>query len=216
MLQGNGVDLQTVVSHDIDGVPRSVAPTPGAFEPVYDAGVTALVSPAASFCAGKHPVTVSLANMGQLPISMVTVYWSVNDIMQAPVTYSGMLDAGNTPPDTDTLTLGNVFFPANTTTAIKAWTSIPNGAADADAGNDTLSISLSPSFSLPVDLGADTAICAGSSLVLDAGNPGAVYVWDNGAGTQLRQVSAAGTYFVSVTAPDGCEGTDTLRLGLRA
>ncbi len=216
LLQGNGVDLQTVVSHDIDGVPRSVAPTPGAFEPVYDAGVTALVSPAASFCAGKHPVTVSLANMGQLPISMVTVYWSVNDIMQAPVTYSGMLDAGNTPPDTDTLTLGNVFFPANTTTAIKAWTSIPNGAADADAGNDTLSISLSPSFSLPVDLGADTAICAGSSLVLDAGNPGAVYVWDNGAGTQLRQVSAAGTYFVSVTAPDGCEGTDTLRLGLRA
>ncbi len=62
----------------------------------------------------------------------------------------------------------------------------------------------------PVNLGNDTTICAGSSLTLDAGNPGASYSWNTGANSQTISVNAAGTYSVTVTNAAGCSDTDTI------
>ncbi|WP_394350049.1 beta strand repeat-containing protein, partial [Agriterribacter humi] len=60
-----------------------------------------------------------------------------------------------------------------------------------------------------VNLGADAAICAGSSITLDAGDPGAgtTYSWSTGATTRTIFVNTAGTYTVTVTR-NGCVGTD--------
>ncbi len=59
-----------------------------------------------------------------------------------------------------------------------------------------------------VDLGADRAICPGSSTILDATLPNATaYRWSNGSTQATLQVSQPGTYWVEVTA-GGCTARD--------
>lgn len=57
-----------------------------------------------------------------------------------------------------------------------------------------------------VDLGTTTTLCTGSSLTLDAGNPGLTYSWNTGATSQTITVTQAGTYTVTVT--DGACSTE--------
>jgi len=61
-----------------------------------------------------------------------------------------------------------------------------------------------------VDLGPDIEACEGSATILDAGNPGAIYVWSTGDDTQTISVEESGEYIV--TASDGvlCPGIDTV------
>ncbi len=66
-------------------------------------------------------------------------------------------------------------------------------------GADTDSISFTAFVQLPVvDLPADTLLCNGDSIALDAG-VGYVYQWSDGSTTQVINVSAQGTYTVTVT-----------------
>jgi len=52
-----------------------------------------------------------------------------------------------------------------------------------------------------------SAICAGSSVTLDAGSGYSVYSWSNGTNGQTNQVTQAGLYNVTVTTAAGCAGT---------
>jgi hypothetical protein len=45
-------------------------------------------------------------------------------------------------------------------------------------------------------------------LTLDAGNPGATFLWSNSQTTQTITVTGLGTYSVTVTNGNGCSGTD--------
>lgn len=75
-------------------------------------------------------------------------------------------------------------------------------------GYDTITVTEN---ALPVvNLGNDAEICNGATLVLDAGNAGSAYVWDNAATAQTRTVNGAGTYSVHVTDVNGCNGYDTV------
>ena len=65
-----------------------------------------------------------------------------------------------------------------------------------------------------VNLGNDLSVCMGDSLVLDAGNPGANYLWSTGEITQTITVGTAGTYWVEVTDTNGCQRMDTIVIGL--
>jgi gliding motility-associated-like protein len=49
-----------------------------------------------------------------------------------------------------------------------------------------------------VQLGTDTAFCAGPFLLLDAENPGSTFSWSTGAATQTISVGTTGAYSVSV------------------
>jgi len=72
------------------------------------------------------------------------------------------------------------------------------------------SANIAVSISSPViNLPATQAICPGSSKTLDAGNPGATYVWSTGATTQVITVNAASSYTVTVTNPFGCSTQKT-------
>ena len=60
-----------------------------------------------------------------------------------------------------------------------------------------------------VALGADTIICPGVPVALDAGNPDKTHYWNTGADTQILVITTPGTY--SVTVADGaCSATDSI------
>lgn len=68
-----------------------------------------------------------------------------------------------------------------------------------------------------VDLGADTTICAGSNIQLNAGSGpvNTTYDWSPiSATTQTVLVAAPGEYIVNVNTPAGCSATDTIVIGV--
>ena len=116
-----------------------------------------------------------------------------------------LLDAGN-PGCTYLWNTGATTQTITVTTAGTYTVLVTNPAGCTD--NDAIIVTVSP---LPsVDLGADVSICAGTTTVLDAGNPGATYLWNTGATTQTITVGISGTYSVEVTQPGGCSANDAI------
>ncbi len=77
--------------------------------------------------------------------------------------------------------------------------------------SDTITISKDIS-NYTVNLGADTAICAGQQLTLNAGLPLYNYSWSNGSFSNLTTVNATGTYYVSVTDCNANVSKDTITI----
>ena len=61
-----------------------------------------------------------------------------------------------------------------------------------------------------IDLGADQQLCFGGSTTLDAGAGMSNYAWSTGEGTQTIDVTATGSYRVSVTDANSCVNADTV------
>ncbi|HMK26355.1 MAG TPA: T9SS type B sorting domain-containing protein [Chitinophagaceae bacterium] len=66
-----------------------------------------------------------------------------------------------------------------------------------------------------VNLGADTTLCAGSSLLLQANIPNAQYLWSTGASTNQITVFQSGTYWVRVNN-GSCTVSDTINVTFAA
>ncbi|MCH8318782.1 MAG: T9SS type A sorting domain-containing protein, partial [Bacteroidetes bacterium] len=80
-----------------------------------------------------------------------------------------------------------------------------------DTVYDTVVISVFPV--VVVNLGSDTIICNGDSIILDAGNPGMIYNWSTIDSAQTITVNTTGTYVVEVINPAaGCSGSDTITI----
>lgn len=80
--------------------------------------------------------------------------------------------------------------------------------------SDTMNI-----LSLPVpvvDLGADTLLCPGNNLILNADPAGiyptATYSWSTGGNSSTLNVTSANTYIVNIDT-GGCLGSDTILIG---
>ena len=217
-LYTNGMNTQVLVPADINGAARTTTPTPGAYEitaaQINNAGAYALINPTGVFCSGPRLVQASIINAGINPLTALQINWTVNGVAQSSVNYTGPLNGMYNLPNIDTVDLGTAFFPAGVPSVVKIWTSMPNGQPDAANANDTITVTVQPSYSVVVNLGNDTTICAQSSLTLNAGNSGATYLWSNGSTAQSTAVNTAGQHFVTVTAADGCIGSDTLQLTL--
>lgn len=67
-----------------------------------------------------------------------------------------------------------------------------------------------------VDLGPDASICGdeNQTAVLDAGNPGAAYLWDDASTAQIRTIDNSGSFYVNVTNIFGCSQSDTVTIVL--
>lgn len=77
------------------------------------------------------------------------------------------------------------------------------------SARDSVSINTKP---VPVvDLGADTFLCKGTTLTLDATQPNATYLWNNGTTAANIQITDPGDYWVKVTV-DGCSAQDFLNI----
>lgn len=77
--------------------------------------------------------------------------------------------------------------------------------------NTTKYITLASVF-FTKELGNDTIKCEGDSIVLDAGNLGADYLWNTGATTKSIKILNPGTYWVRVSS-NGCFDYDTIVVG---
>lgn len=67
-----------------------------------------------------------------------------------------------------------------------------------------------------VELGADTSLCPGETLLLDAGAGFSSYNWSGGAFTQTITITAAGTYLVTVTDVCNRDAIDSVQVGFLA
>src|SRR5665213_1003832 len=61
-----------------------------------------------------------------------------------------------------------------------------------------------------VNLGPDTFLCPGDSLMLVATNQNCTYLWNNNSTESTIIVNTNGTYSVTVTNLSGCTGTDSI------
>ena len=93
------------------------------------------------------------------------------------------------------------FIPTATNTYIVTGTDV-NGCVN------TATVTVTVNGLLVVALGPNIIQCGGSAI-LNAGNPGSFYLWNNASTTQTISVSASGTYIVVVTDANGCTGSDT-------
>ncbi len=146
------------VTTDIDGETRNTTnPDIGADElalATYDAGITALISPAIPFAAGSQNVSVTLLNNSASALTSATISWSVNGVSQTAYHYSGSIAAGSNA----TVTLGTYSFSLGTGYTIVATASSPNGNTDVNSANDAVTSSnLYPGYSGTYTIGSSGA-----------------------------------------------------------
>ncbi|SFV36116.1 hypothetical protein, partial [Thermoflavifilum thermophilum] len=121
------------------------------------------------------------------------------------------LDAGN-PGASYLWSTGQTSQSISVDTTGIYWVKVTNGFGCSAA--DTMQLTIHP---LPiVNLGPDTAICQGENLTLDAGNPGASYLWSTGDTSEIITLNTSGTYWIKVTNTYGCTAADTIAITLRS
>ncbi|PHR36944.1 MAG: hypothetical protein COA38_01030 [Fluviicola sp.] len=99
----------------------------------------------------------------------------------------------------------NQFFMV--TTASTNFVAVTN--SEGCTKSDTIQVVVSP---VPVvDLGADTTICEGIAVTLDAGNAGSTFDWSTTETTQTIDVGG-GNYSVDVTNPEGCTESSSITI----
>lgn len=151
-----GADLTFFVPDDINGTPRTTTPDPGAFEfaPQLDnAGIIAIQT---SNCAGLDSIFVTVQNFGAATLNTVTVVATYNG---TPLANSGNVFSVNLASGASAvINMGPITYLTNTVYNLEAYTSLPNGNADANVANDTavLTVNLALSGSYTINSAAVT------------------------------------------------------------
>ncbi len=135
LLGSRGKSL-TEVNDDIDGDIRATIPCIGADEfavPQNEAGIVQINQPLSMITTANQDIKVSIQSLGQLPLTAVTVKWSVNGVLQTPYSYTGNIPQFGI----DSVVIGNFIFGTGYS-QIKVWTEMPNNAQDIYNVNDTM------------------------------------------------------------------------------
>lgn len=116
-------------------------------------------------------------------------------------------------PDTAASTgiSGPALFTSNPVVTITAPVAFSTTATPGTA-NAALSTNLICGCNNLVDLGPDTTICSGDSVILDAGPGYTTYQWQDGSTGQTLTVHTSGIYSVTTTDLNGCVYNDSLTL----
>jgi hypothetical protein len=138
----NGVQI-AAITNDIDGQARLIPPDMGADELTggisNNTGVSALLSPTIPLNAGLQDITLIVSNLGNNMITGVNVHYSINNA--APVTI--FVPDTILPCDTQLVVFtgaGQYNFAPGSSYTIKAYTTLPNGVADNNTLDDTLTV----------------------------------------------------------------------------
>jgi gliding motility-associated-like protein len=63
-----------------------------------------------------------------------------------------------------------------------------------------------------VNLGADISVCGNNPVILDATNPNATYLWQNGLTSSTLTATTSGLYWVQVNNTNGCSTRDSITI----
>lgn len=92
----------------------------------------------------------------------------------------------------------------------EGWYSVTVASPDGCVVSDSLYVTF---VALPqVSIGVEGVLCVGETVLLHPGAAGESYLWSTGATSQSIQVTASGTYEVTVTTGPGCAATDATEL----
>ena len=171
-----------------------------------DVGVVAVTSPTSHCVDGSTDVIIiDVANFSSNTETSIPVSYTVNGGPAVNETFTTTLLPGDTA--SYTFTTGAVLSPAGTY-VIDSWTSLPG---DISAANDTSSVTITIYPTPTVNLGADIALCSGSTATLNTSNFGFVsYLWNTGATDSSITTTIAGTFDLMVTDGNGCTNSDTI------
>jgi hypothetical protein len=142
-----GVDLTTMVTEDIDAISRSTSPSIGSYEfsgYSNDLQVQQISLPTAPVSVGPQDVEVLLANNGNNAITSLTIGYQLNAAAPVNMVWTGYLAA------CDTLSVifggvNQVNIP-NSINTLKVYTFLPNGIADGNPLNDTVTKQVAPAL----------------------------------------------------------------------
>ncbi len=137
---------------DIDGKTRSNPPDIGASEftgsILNDIGLSMLQSPTIPFSPGLQDIRVVVSNYGSNTVSSATVRYRVNGGLPVTASYSGALVACDTAGILFT-GANRVNFVLGTSYMLQIWTEQPNGVADNNRTNDTITVTICPALNGP-------------------------------------------------------------------
>lgn len=126
-----------------------------------------------------------------------TLAWYIQFMQTGPYQYFGSGNSFNPgPPSNSDVGSHNFIVVASA-----------SGCPDDTSASTPVSVRETP----VVALGNDTILC-GSSLLLDAGNPGYSYLWNTNDTTQTVLATTSMAYDVAITTPYGCVGRDTVNV----
>lgn len=80
-----------------------------------------------------------------------------------------------------------------------------------DCQSETPKMKISVHSYPKVNIGPDTTICFGDTVLLKTDEQG-VYIWNNGEGTNGNIITVAGSYSLTVTNTHGCHSSDTVTI----
>jgi gliding motility-associated-like protein len=111
-----------------------------------------------------------------------------------------------------TTTNNPFFYKYSTTGNFTAMLVVLSGSACTDTTTRSVPISTMP----VVNLGKDTSICGNGNIILNATNPGASYLWHDGATTPTYSANKSGLYWVNVKTGANCERKDSITLAFNS
>lgn len=76
---------------------------------------------------------------------------------------------------------------------------------------DSITITVNPDFT--IDIGVDSTLCFGDSIILDATTPTASYLWSDNSSAATLKVKQVGIYWVDVTV-NGCAKRDSVTINI--
>lgn len=168
-----------------------------------DAGVTNIIDPISNCdLTSSEEMTLQITNFGTETLTVIPLTIEIGFS-----TYSETIFTSIDPGETISYTSGYIFdFSPVDDYIINAYTWI---LGDENPANDEFSFILN-SYEVPfIEFGPAITIC--DEFILDAGNPGSVYLWNTGAETQTITVTETANYSVTVSTPGGeCNDYDNV------
>jgi gliding motility-associated-like protein len=170
---------------------------------------------------GATSPTITVTNAGDYSVTVDLNGCSVSDEITVAVLTTTSLDLGGdqtlcagdelvldaaTPGATYSWSTGAATPTITVTTAGSYWVEVQQGTC---SSADTVTITVFDPGT--IDLGPDTQLCEGESLVLDATLAGATYLWNTGATSATLQVNTTGTFSVEATV-GACTVTDAIQV----
>ncbi|GIV34586.1 MAG: hypothetical protein KatS3mg031_2121 [Chitinophagales bacterium] len=170
-----------------------------------DAGVFSIDSPSNPVVAGLQNVIVRIKNFGLSQLTSSTINWSVNGVSQTPYAWSGALTSSQV---SSPVIIGAYNFMAGNTT-LRVWTSDPNGAADANPANDTLTLQFCPALNGTFSVGGPSADFSSLTAAVNA-----LAICGIAGPVTLDLTPGAGPFIEQLTLPavSGASATNTITL----